>query len=192
MAGHVRQMTRRLVKSFWFLLALLFLLEAWLWDLVRPVIAAVIRLIPYEAFKAALARGIARLPAALVIFVFVLPDALSYPVQFFALWMVAEGAVISGTVLFIIAKAFGLIGTLILFEVCHEKLEELAWYRWVAGQFTKARAWARHQVEPALVQFRHFRSQIESELASRFGRGGVLAHMRRLRARLMRKAGRVP
>lgn len=82
MAGHVRQMTRRLVKSFWFLLALLFLLEAWLWDLVRPVIAAVIRLIPYEAFKAALARGIARLPAALVIFVFVLPDALSYPVQF--------------------------------------------------------------------------------------------------------------
>lgn len=86
--------------------------------------------------------------------------------------MVAEGAVISGTVLFIIAKAFGLIGTLILFEVCHEKLEELAWYRWVAGQFTKARAWARHQVEPALVQFRHFRSQIESELTSRFGRGG--------------------
>ena len=185
-------MTRRITKAFWFLLALLFLIEAWLWDLVQPLIARFVRLIPYEAFKAALARAISKLPAGIVIFVFILPDALSYPVQFFALWMVAQGAAISGTALFVIAKAFGLIGTLILFEVCHEKLEELAWYRWVAGQFTKARAWARHQVEPALVQFRHFRSQIESELTSRFGRGGVLAHMRRLRARLMRKAGRVP
>ena len=185
-------MTRRFAKAFWFLLALLFLIEAWLWDLVQPLIARFVRLIPYEAFKAALARGIAKLPAALVIFVFVLPDALSYPIQFFALWIVAEGAVISGTVLFVIAKAFGLIGTLILFEVCHEKLEELAWYRWVAAQFTKARAWARHQVEPALVQLRHFRAQIERELTRRFGRGGVFAHMRRLRARLMRKAQKSP
>lgn len=185
-------MTRRLAKLLWFLIALLFLLEAWLWDHVRPIIAAIIRLIPYDAFKAALARAIARLPAALVIFVFILPDALSYPVQFFALWMVAKGAVISGTILFFLAKAFGLVGTLILFEVCHDKLEELAWYRFVAEQFRRARAWARHQVEPALVQLRHFRSHIESELTRRFGRGGVLAQMRRLRARLMRRAGRAP
>ena len=189
MTGHLEGMTRRLTKTFWFLLALLFLLEAWLWDVTRPLIAAIIRLIPYEAFKASLARGIAKLPAALVIFVFVLPDALSYPVQFFALWIVAEGAVISGTALFIIAKAFGLIGTLILFEVCHEKLEELAWYRWVAGQFTRARAWAKHQVEPAFSQIRAFRARIEAELARRFGRGGVFAHIRRLRARLVRKKG---
>ncbi len=182
-------MTRRITKAFWFLLALLFLVEAWLWDLVQPLIAGFVRLIPYEAFKAALARAIARLPAALVIFVFVLPDALSYPVQFFALWMVAEGAVISGTILFVVAKAFGLIGTLILFEVCHEKLEELAWYRWVAGQFSRARAWARQQVEPARIILRQFQVQIREKIAFGTENKGVFAHMRRLRARLMRKTG---
>ena len=182
-------MTRRIAKAFWFLLALLFLIEAWLWDFVQPLIARFVQLIPYEAFKAALARAISKLPAAIVIFVFILPDALSYPVQFFALWMVAQGAAISGTVLFILAKAFGLIGTLILFEVCHEKLEELAWYRWVAGQFTRARAWAKHQVEPALSQLRAFRTRIEAELARRTARGGFFAQMRRLRTRLLRKKG---
>lgn len=180
-------MTRRVTKAFWFLLALLFLIEAWLWDLVQPFIAGFVRLIPYEAFKAGLARAISKLPAGIVIFVFILPDALSYPLQFFALWMVAQGAALSGTALFVIAKAFGLVGTLILFEVCQEKLEELAWYRWVAAQFKRARTWAREQVEPARVILHAFRARIAAELTRRTGRGGILAYARRLRAGISRK-----
>jgi hypothetical protein len=185
-------MTRRIAKALWFLLALLFLIEAWLWDLVQPFIARFVRLIPYEAFKAALARAISKLPAGIVIFVFILPDALSYPVQFFALWMVAQGAAISGTALFVIAKAFGLVGTLILFEVCQEKLEELAWYRWVAAQFSRARAWAREQVEPARVILHGVRTRIVAEMAHRTGRGGLLAYARRLRAGVSRKMHKGP
>ena len=180
-------MARRALKSFWFLIALLFLIEAWIWDLVQPVIAALVRIIPYEALKAALARAIARLPAALVIFVFVLPDALSYPIQFIGLWIAAKGAFMTGTAIFVIAKLFGLAGTLLLFEVCREKLEELAWYRWVVGQIARARAWAHRQIEPALAQFRLVRRRLARDIEARFGRGGFLAHARRLRAQLLRR-----
>jgi hypothetical protein len=180
-------MARRALKSFWFLIALLFLIEAWIWDCVQPIIAALLRLVPYEALKAALARAIARLPAALVIFVFILPDALSYPVQFIGLWIAAKGAIVTGTVIFGVAKLLGLAGTLLLFEVCRDKLEELAWYRWVAGQVARARAWARDQVEPAMARLRALRRHIARELNVRFGRGRFSVHARRLRAGLMRR-----
>jgi len=37
---------RRLLRPLWVLLALIFLVEAWLWDRVEPVIARVVALIP--------------------------------------------------------------------------------------------------------------------------------------------------
>ncbi len=36
---------RRLLRPLWILLALIFLLEAWLWDRVEPIIARVVALI---------------------------------------------------------------------------------------------------------------------------------------------------
>jgi hypothetical protein len=43
---------RRLVRVFWVILALLFLLEAWLWSRLEPVVAAIVALLPLKAIKA--------------------------------------------------------------------------------------------------------------------------------------------
>jgi hypothetical protein len=186
-------MSRRILKSLWFVLALLFLIEAWLWDVIQPWIARLVRLLPYEALKAFLRRAVTRLPPFLVVFLFILPDALSYPVQFAALWIIANGAVTSGTILFILAKAFGLGATLLLFEVCHDKLNELAWFRWISAQVARARNWANQQVEPARVVIRLWRAKIKDRLRDMLGQGGFFALARRLRAnvaRRLRRSGR--
>jgi hypothetical protein len=39
-------MRRYLLRPFWILLALLFLLEAWLWDHLQPLVARLVALIP--------------------------------------------------------------------------------------------------------------------------------------------------
>src|SRR5689334_8399077 len=49
-AGH--HMLRRLLQPVWVLLAIIFLIEAWLWDHLEPVVARVVALIPLARFKA--------------------------------------------------------------------------------------------------------------------------------------------
>ena len=39
-------MLRRLLQPLWVLLAIIFLIEAWLWDHLEPIVAAVVALIP--------------------------------------------------------------------------------------------------------------------------------------------------
>jgi len=188
--SHLSAMTRRLLKPLWVLIALLFLFEAWLWDLVQPLIARIVARLPWRAFKAALARGIAKLPAAVVVFVFVLPDVVLFPVKLFALWILAKGAVVSGTVLFVFAKALGLVTALVLFEVCRDKLMELSWFRWTYDQVMRARAWAKTQAQPLVDQITATRHRIALRIKALLGDGGFISMLRRLRATLKRRATR--
>ena len=50
---------RRLLQPLWILLAIIFLIEAWLWDHLEPIVAAVVAaLIPLRTFKAWLAERV--------------------------------------------------------------------------------------------------------------------------------------
>jgi len=53
---------RRLFKPLWILLALFFLVEAWLWEHLRPLVAAVVNVIAWDRLKARLAAAIEWLP----------------------------------------------------------------------------------------------------------------------------------
>ena len=44
-------MLRRLLQPIWVLLAIIFLIEAWLWDHLEPIVAWFVALIPLRAFK---------------------------------------------------------------------------------------------------------------------------------------------
>ena len=44
-------MLRRLLQPIWVLLAVIFLIEAWLWDHLEPIVAWVVAKIPLQAFK---------------------------------------------------------------------------------------------------------------------------------------------
>ena len=49
-------MLRRLLQPIWILLAVVFLIEAWLWDHLEPIVARVVEQIPLRAFKQWLAE----------------------------------------------------------------------------------------------------------------------------------------
>ncbi len=184
---HFGWMTRHLLKPFWIVLALLFLFEAWLWDLIQPLIAWLIARLPWQAFKTALARNVARLPAAIVVFLFVVPEVIGLPLQLFSLWIVAKGAVVTGTLLFIAVKASGLALALVLFEACKEKLMELAWFRFVHHQVIRARAWAKAQVEPLLGEMTSLRRRLMLKITMITRDGSFLKTLRRIRATVRRR-----
>ncbi len=175
---------RRIARPFWFLLALLFLVEAWLWDRLSAFWARVLARVPIEALRAALTRMICRLPAAVALFVFVIPGLVLLPFKLVGLWLIGTGHPLLGVLTFLAAKTAGLGAAAFIFEVTRPKLMELAWFRSVHAAFTRARAWAHRQTEPFRRRIRETGSAVRRMIQ---GRGGSAARLiRRIRARARR------
>jgi len=145
---------RRLLRPFLVLLAIVFLIEAWLWRRLEPVVEWIVARIPLRAFKAWLARGIAALPPAAALIVFVVPPVLLFPLKLASLWLLANQQLIAATLVFTFAKLAGLGITAFVFEVTRPKLMQMAWFRWVYERVLMALAWAHRLVDPIKERLR--------------------------------------
>ena len=90
---------RRLLRPLWVLLALIFLLEAWLWDRVEPIVARAVALIPLPRLKVWLAERVAHLSPRLTLIVFAVPLILLSPLNLVAAWLLAHKYFIGATAL---------------------------------------------------------------------------------------------
>ena len=99
---------RRWLRPLWIALALLFLLEAWLWDHLEPIVARVVNLIPWGTLKDRLARLVERLPPWAVLFVFVIPFIVMLPLKFLGLYFLATRNWLGAIGVGILAKLLGL------------------------------------------------------------------------------------
>ena len=116
-------MSRQFLRPLWVLLALLFLIEAWLWDHLEPVVARIVNLIPWGRVKVKLAALIERLPpyAALVVFVVPLVVVL-LPLKFFEVYVIATQGWLGVIVALVFAKILGVGVTAFVFDVTRSKL----------------------------------------------------------------------
>src|SRR5262249_26788655 len=76
---------RRIVRVFWVILALLFLLEAWLWTRLQPIVAAIVAVLSLKIIKAKTAAAIEALLPAATLVVFLVLVATLLPVKIMAL-----------------------------------------------------------------------------------------------------------
>ena len=98
---------RTISRVFWTFLAVLFLIEAWLWEKLEPVVAAVVRAIPLARVKAAIAAGVNKLPPFAVLFVFLIPVVVLFPFKLAAIWLLANGQFILAIGFYVLAKLVG-------------------------------------------------------------------------------------
>ena len=135
-------MMRRLFKPLWVLLAVIFLIEAWLWDHLEPIVERVVARIPLRAFKHWLAEKIDALSPAMTLIVFVVPAILLFPLKLVGLWLLAHEYWISAITTMVFAKFLGLGVTAFIFDVTRSKLLEMGWfarlYEWVLALRAKA------------------------------------------------------
>ncbi|MBS7697120.1 MULTISPECIES: hypothetical protein [unclassified Chelatococcus] len=179
---------RRLLKPLWFLLAVLFLVEAWLWDRLAPVVAALVGLLPWAEWTRTLAAFIDRLPPLAVAALFIVPASLLLPIKLLALWLLANEHWFLAVGLLVAAKMLGLGVTAYLFELCRGKLLELWWFAWLYRHLLDIRAWAHRQTEPArralhaAIAAVRFRVGVQGQLGRR------ITHLRRRARRFGRTA----
>jgi hypothetical protein len=139
---------RKLAKALWIVLALLFLLEAWLWTRLEPVVAWVVALFPLRKLKQRLAAAIERLPPAATLVVFAVPVLLLVPFKIVGWWLLAEGQWLLSIVVLVLAKLVGVGVTAFVFDVTRGKLLRLGWFRALYEKVLAINAWAHAHVDP--------------------------------------------
>ena len=137
-------MLRRILQPLWVLLALIFLIEAWLWDHLEPIVARVVAWIPLRAFKVWLAERVDTLSPAMTLIVFIVPVIPLFPLKLVGLWLLANEYWVSAIVILVFAKFLGLGVAAFIFDVTRPKLLQMAWfqklYDWVMAVRAKAHA----------------------------------------------------
>jgi hypothetical protein len=139
---------RRLLQPFWVLLAIIFLIEAWLWDHLEPIVARVVAIIPLRAFKQWLADRVDSLSPAMTLIVFIVPVIPLFPLKLVGLWLLANEHWLSAICTILFAKFLGVGVTAFIFDVTRPKLLEMAWFEALYDFVLRMRAKAIALVDP--------------------------------------------
>ena len=116
---------RRLTRPLLILLAIVFLIEAWLWRHLEPIVEWIVARIPLRAVKAWIAGIIRKLPPAATLIVFIVPVAVLFPFKLLGLWLLAHKQWIAASDGLVLAKLVGVAVTAFVFEVTRPKLLQL-------------------------------------------------------------------
>jgi hypothetical protein len=174
---------RRLLRPILILLALLFLLEAWLWTRLEPLVAWCVALIPLKRLKAWIAGAIERLSPAATLVVFAVPFIVLFPLKFLEFWFLAHRHWAGAILTLLAAKLLGLGITAFIFEAARPKLLQMPWFRVFYGWMMWLLARAHALVDPLKRRIR-----IWLRLFSPRRAGRTLRLMRRIRRRMQATA----
>jgi len=141
-------MIQRLLQPLWVLLAIVFLIEAWLWDHLEPIVARIVALIPLRAFKQWLADRVDALSPAMTLIVFAVPVIPLFPLKLVGLWLLANEYWVSAAIVIVLGKFVGLGVTAFIFDVTRSKLMQMAWFKKVYEFIMVMRAKAAELVQP--------------------------------------------
>ena len=147
-------MMRRLLQPFWVLLAVIFLIEAWLWDHLEPIVERVVAAIPLRAFKHWLSDRVDALSPAMTLIVFAVPVIPLFPLKLVGLWLLANEYWLSAAVVIVAGKFLGLGVTAFIFDVTRTKLLQMAWFRKSYEFILAVRAKAAAIVQPIKQRIR--------------------------------------
>jgi hypothetical protein len=147
-SGEEPLMLRRLLQPIWVLLAVIFLIEAWLWDHLEPIVAWVVAQIPLRAFKHWLADRVDTLSPAMTLIVFIVPVIPLFPLKLVGLWLLTHEYWISAILTIVFAKFLGVGVTAFVFDVTRPKLLQMRWFEKLYEFVLTLRARATALVEP--------------------------------------------
>ena len=147
-------MLRRLLQPFWILLAIIFLIEAWLWDHLEPVVAKIVAWIPLREFKRWLSDRVDALSPAMTLIVFVVPLIPLLPLKLVGLWLLAHEYWLAAMFTLVFAKFAGVGITAFIFDVTREKLLEMRWFERLYDFIMMLRDRAKALVEPIKQRIR--------------------------------------
>lgn len=169
---------RRLTRPFLVLIATIFLVEAWLWDRLAPLVTKAVAALPLEKVKRSVGEWIAGLPPYGALIVFLSPLSLGVPAKFAEIWLLMHHHWIAVILLFLAAKLVGVGLLAFIFEATREKLLTILWFAALYRATMLAYRYSHELVAP-------IKAEIKRHLARLRGRakGELNCFVKRLRRR---------
>jgi hypothetical protein len=130
------------------LLAVIFLIEAWLWDHLEPIVAWAVAKIPLQTFKQWLSDRVDTLSPAMTLIVFVVPVIPLFPLKLVGFWLLTHEYWFSAVFTILFAKLVGVGVTAFVFDVTRPKLLEMGWFERLYEFIMSLRAKAAALVDP--------------------------------------------
>jgi hypothetical protein len=182
---------RRLLRPLWIAVAVVFLVEGWLWRHLQAAVGRLVAAIGLPALKARVQRAIERLPPALTLLVFLVPALLLLPMKLLGIWMLARGAWLAALGVLVVAKIVSVGVTAFIFQATKPKLLQMPWFAWVYQRVLAGLAWAHRQVDPIKEVVRAWVRATVAPLMARLRRWQPRGRVLRRLARLWRRGQRV-
>ncbi|CAN2535127.1 hypothetical+protein [Methylocapsa aurea] len=176
----MESMKQRLARAFWFSLAVLFLVESWLWDHVKLWLLRLASALGVKELETRLRVFIAGLSPAATLAVFALPAITILPLKLLAVAAIAHGHVIAGLGVILAAKTLALGVTSFLFDASREKLLQIGWFAKLYATVLRVSRWAHERVEPFKRQIREAKDFMKAQLARALGEDGRSTFARKL------------
>ncbi len=151
-------------NAFWFCLAVLFLIETWLWNHMAALIKRIVAAIPLEATKAWIIAKVEPLSPWPTLLVFLIPVVILEPFKLVGLWLFAKGHIISGGLVFLAAKIIGLGVIAFLFETCKPKLMRFKIIAFTYDKCIQAKNWAKREIAPTLERIQLLNHNLNNKL----------------------------
>ncbi|HZZ23334.1 MAG TPA: hypothetical protein VFE60_12505 [Roseiarcus sp.] len=108
--------------------AMAFLAVAWVWDGLVAVGRALAGLVPWARFKQAFASLVDRLPAPLVLLIFLVPFLIVEPLLVVATVAIAMGYLVSGAIAWIVLKFLAVALIPAIFDLTKHRLMTMPWF----------------------------------------------------------------
>ena len=147
---------RRLTRPLLILIAIVFLIEAWLWDRMSAAVAWAVAGLPLDRLKRRIAIWIERLPPAATLAVFLVPFILLLPLKFLEVWFLAHRNWVGAVATLVVAKLLGLGVTAFIFDLTRPKLLQLAWFRRFYGWMLWVLERAHALIDPVKARVRRW------------------------------------
>src|SRR5215468_6550430 len=109
-------------------LAMVFLVVAWVWDALVAIGRTIAGFVPWARFKQSFARLVDRLPAPMVLLVFLVPFLIVEPLLVVATVAIAMGYVVSGAIAWIVLKFLAVALIPAIFDLTKHKLMTMPWF----------------------------------------------------------------
>lgn len=159
---------RRLFRPLWVLLALIFLVEAWLWDRLEPIVARVIAKIPLPAMKEWFAARVDHLSPGATLIIFIVPAIPLFPLKLIGLWLLTHKYFVSAAFVIVFAKLLGVGVTAFVFDVTRDKLLQMTWFRKLYEFLLDLRMRAQVLIAPAKTAIRQWVKRFRMRSSSTF------------------------
>lgn len=189
-ADWIQGLKTRASRAFWMALAVLFLIESWLWDNVKEWLRWLEKALGLERFETWLKDLVARLSPQMTLALFAVPMLGVAPFKLIALALLAKGYIALGVGFVFFAKTLTLGVEAFLFDICRDKLLEMQWFGVVYSFFLDARVWANRLIAPYKTRLAEVTRALRARVAALLGEQGGDIGRRIARLRERAKSGR--